>query len=65
MPHQGTHEEVNLWQNYKKQECQVFHFSQVICSINMISVSAAVSQSKNGHQAIIDRNVFTYLFILS
>ena len=65
MLNQGTHEEVNLWHNCKKQECQIFHFSQVICSINMISVSAAVSWSKNRYQAIIDRNVFTYLLILS
>ena len=65
MPHQGTHEEVNLQCNCEKQECQVFHFSQVICSINVISVSAAVLWSKNGYQAIIDRNIFTYLLILS
>ena len=23
----GTHEEVNLWCEFKKQECQVFHYS--------------------------------------
>ena len=63
MPHQGTHEEVNLWCNCEKHECQIFHFSQVICSTNMISVSATVLQCTNGQPAVINRNIFTYLWL--
>ena len=43
MLHQGTYVRMNLWHNCEKQECRVF-ISWVICSPNMISANAGVSQ---------------------
>ena len=39
-------------------------FSQVICSINMISVSATSIKEK-GHRASINKNIFTHLLVIS
>ena len=62
MPHQRSHEEMNLWCNCEKQECQVFHYPSDNLKHKHGQCEYHSFMSINGHQAIVE---FTYLLVTS